>query len=100
MHIHAFDGNIAAVTDGSSMPGCFNASKQTLRQIINKLRIGRWTWFLSHFDYDHYSLTLALIKQGRWPAPRYVVLPASYSYDACREAVAEYLALVYLIRVG
>lgn len=98
MSIHAFDGEIVAVTDGGSMPNCFRASERALRQVINEMSINRcWTWFLSHLDYDHYSLILDLIMQRRWPAPRYVVLPASYSYNVCREAVAMHFALAYLI---
>ena len=52
---------------------------------------------MSHFDYDHYSLTLDLIMRRQWPAPWHVVLPASYSYNACRETMVNYLTLAYLI---
>lgn len=39
MGIHAFDGEIVAVTNGDSMPNCFRALKRALGQVINEMPI-------------------------------------------------------------
>jgi len=49
-----------------------------------------WAWILSHIDYDHYSITGGLIRDGSWPKPKLVVLPGTYSPQVCRKTYVAY----------
>ncbi len=93
------DSNAMTVTDGGSYTSCLqptlNAIGGFLQHEANPH--DRWAWILSHIDYDHYSLTVALIKAGLWSKPKIVVLPAVYSSKVCREALEEYHKLALIV---
>lgn len=86
------------VTDGGSYSACYRVTLGTIGGFLGhgvKPR-GGWAWVLSHMDYDHYSITVGLIKARLWPKPKLMILPAVYSSRVCREALAEYHRLALL----
>lgn len=89
---------ITIVTDGGALShrkrgtSCFlKSSKSTYR--FNS----PWVWVLSHLDYDHFSITLSMIKQRLWNIPSVIILPASYVYRECREAQVYLHALMEVV---
>lgn len=59
-----------------------------------------WVWIISHLDYDHYSLVLALIEKLKWwQKPSAIILPASYNLKECMKAAVMYLMLADLLAI-
>jgi len=106
MLVHSTRNGTVIVTDGGSLPPCFGEAfkvvKTRLTRIINS--INAWAWILSHFDYDHYSITGGLIRDGLWPKPKLVALPGTYSPQVCRETYMAYhmiaSILAYMLKIS
>jgi hypothetical protein len=83
----------AVVTDGGTICPCFDETMKKLYWFLDSLKAisqsSKWVWMLSHIDYDHYSMTAAMVSQGGWRRPGVVILPAAYSVKECREALAQ-----------
>ena len=78
---------------------CYDTTLATLDYFLKhtwKPR-GKWAWIISHMDYDHYSITLGLVKTRQWHKPELVILPALYSYRVCRRVVATFHVLASIL---
>jgi len=87
------------VTDGGSIHPCYSETISVLWDFLNcdvRPR-GAWAWILSHIDYDHYSITVRLIKADSWPKPKLIVLPGTYSPQVCRETYKMYHTLASIL---
>ncbi len=93
------DGGSSNVRRSKCSSSCYDITSATLDYFLKhtwKPR-GKWAWIISHMDYDHYSITLRLIKTRQWHKPELVILPALYSSRACREALATIHMLASLL---
>jgi len=99
MLVHRLGNGVTVVTDGGSLSPCFGETVRTMGNHLTHIisSNGLWAWILSHPDYDHYSITAALVNQNAWSKPRAVVLPGAYSESVCREAYRDYLKLTYIV---
>jgi len=99
MLVHILENGAAVVTDGGSIPSCFGGTVNTIGDYLAHIISSDkpWAWIPSHLDYDHYSITAALVDQSLWPEPGAVVLPGAYSEPVCREAYLSYVRLTYIV---
>jgi len=94
------------VTDGGSILPCYRETIDILQDFLEcAVRpYDVWAWILSHIDYDHYSITGGLIRDGSWPKPKLVVLPGTYSPRVCRETYMAYdmiaSILAYMLKIS
>jgi len=89
------------ITDGGAVPSCYReAATCFLDHLENVFKSSDLLiWIISHFDYDHISLTAQLLDYTDKYAD-VCIIPFIYSEKACREALVLYMTLLtYEIRV-
>ena len=99
LHTVDYGKSVAVViTDGGSLPKCYDYVAKRQRHLVCELKDALAcsdlvAWIISHFDYDHISLVAQLLKVIDKSAD-ICIMPFTYSEQACREALASYLAFV------
>ena len=99
LHIAYFDERESAiVTDGGALHRCLREVVQNQYHLVSVL--GRTikhsyplVWIISHFDYDHISLTAQVLRQTSTYA-EICIIPFTYSTRTCREVLSQYLAFM------
>ncbi|HDM23894.1 MAG TPA: hypothetical protein ENG22_03015 [Candidatus Bathyarchaeota archaeon] len=97
MSIHEnYSPSFTVITDGGAIGCCYSNAFNTVLRIFHR-RHSPWIWILSHMDYDHFSIVANLVSDKGLPEPSAIILPASYSYSACKDTLIHYLALAEVI---
>ena len=88
--------SVAIITDGGTLLPCYRkvVSSPLIHDVIRIFRSSNGlVWIISHFDYDHISLTAQLLNHTNTYADL-CIIPFTYSVEACRDALALYLAFM------
>ena len=100
LHDHLKGTPYTVVTDGGAHPCCFSTAVTTLDLLSVKRRQGTWVWFLSHLDYDHFSIMLSFVDSGAWNPPHLVFLPETYRREKCKQMLGKFYALACILADG
>lgn len=87
--------SMTIITDGGTAPSCYREAATRFRAHLENVfkSSDHLIWIISHFDYDHISLTAQLLDYtGKYADV--CVMPFTYSAKVCREALASYVALL------
>jgi len=95
LHTIEQDKSVTIITDGGAVPSCYREAAACFRDHLENVfkSSDLLIWIISHFDYDHISLTAQLLDDTNRQADL-CIIPFTYSVEACREALVHYVALL------